>query len=953
MKTPLLSLLAGAVLAPLAAQIPTSQDPAHLIRLRYASFDPLAAEPSIPASLRAGPDGRLWILQFGAQLTDLQRGQLRSAGLSLHGFLPERALLVRGSAQTKETVQALSFVRSLSPYHPAFRLEPELLLGLASPELMPKRRYNLVLVDKRQDKAAAIAAVQRLGGTIEHEQAGSILLEASLTGAQLLQVARLDTVQWIDRWTPQEFDMDNARIQGGGNYVETQGNYTGQGVRGHVYEGVEYNHPDFNTPLTNVSSSGAAASHGHCTAGIIFGNGTSTPAARGMAPNAVGYYTNNSTSSSRWQVVQTLVNTHEVSFTTASWGNSRTRAYTSISADADDIIFDHGIAWTQSQSNAGNQDSRPQAWAKNIFSIGAVRHRNNANPADDRWSGGGSTGPAADGRIKPDLCAYYDSILCSDLTGGSGYSAQNYTTGFGGTSGATPIVAGHNAIAIQMFAAGLFSPQRVPNGTVFQNRPKFTTLKALQIANASQYPFNASSSDNRREHVGWGFPNLKTMYDNRNLHFVVDETDVLSPNSGTSFVINVAANQPELKVSMCYADPAANPSAQFTRINDLSLRVVSPSGTVYWGNVGLTEGNYSRSGGGRDQRDTVENVFVQNPAAGAWKVEVLAHLIAQDSHVETPATDADYGLVVNGGTYVSQSKITLVPGAAQSFGTACLGSAKSAGANCAILNSSGAAGSVTMRNNVGYAFEVTAATNLTVTGFDLQAVTTSGGNQTLGTALYLPNASGVPSTVAATGTISFGPSASFATTVFNQPVAISQGSKFFIFVQMSSPALRVYSANSGNDVPYFRLTNGAWGSRVTGRFDWQARVNCQGGNIAPDLSVEGIPTIGLSTALRLTQARANASALLIVGASDSTWAGTNLPLGLGALGAQGCSLYVSLDAFLPLNTNAGGQAELTVPIPNTASLIGKGGFVQVAVDDPQANNLGLVTTQAWRLKIGN
>ena len=137
-----------------------------------------------------------------------------------------------------------------------------------------------------------------------------------------------------------------------------------------------------------------------------------------------------------------------VSHTTASWGGQRTFFYTSTSAEADDITFDHDITWTQSQSNAGNQDSRPQAWAKNVFSVGGIHHANNGHPSDDSWqNGGASIGPASDGRIKPTMCAYYDSIGTSDLTGSAGYSAANWTAGFSGTSGATPIVAGHNVLA--------------------------------------------------------------------------------------------------------------------------------------------------------------------------------------------------------------------------------------------------------------------------------------------------------------------------------------------------------------------------------------------------------------------------------------------------------------------------------------------------------------------------
>src|SRR5690606_8731744 len=194
-----------------------------------------------------------------------------------------------------------------------------------------------------------------------------------------------------------------------------------------------------------------------------------------MAPDASKFYTNySSVSTSRYQVVDTLVNVHQISHTTASWGGARTFFYTSVSADTDDIIFDHGIVWTQSQSNAGNQDSRPEAWAKNIFSIGGVNHRNNDDRSDDSWAqGGASTGPAADGRIKPDLCAYYENLWTSDRTGSAGYSSGSSYTNFGGTSGATPIVSGHNALAIQMFTDFVFNNvPRVPGGTRFQNRPK-------------------------------------------------------------------------------------------------------------------------------------------------------------------------------------------------------------------------------------------------------------------------------------------------------------------------------------------------------------------------------------------------------------------------------------------------------------------------------------------------
>ena len=217
-----------------------------------------------------------------------------------------------------------------------------------------------------------------------------------------------------------------------GNDLHIREVHTGFGIRGHVYEGVEANHPDFNTAMTQVgpAACSGADTHGHCTAGIIFGNGNSAAQARGMAPNAVGFYTRYVSSTdptcaqgpSRNTIIGQVVNTNNCMFTTASWGQTRTFFYTSDSADSDDIVFDHRIPWTQSQSNAGNQDSRPQAWAKNVISVGGVRHYNNSDPSDDSWSNGGSTGTAQDGRSKPDLAAYYDSVWTSDRSGTDGYN---------------------------------------------------------------------------------------------------------------------------------------------------------------------------------------------------------------------------------------------------------------------------------------------------------------------------------------------------------------------------------------------------------------------------------------------------------------------------------------------------------------------------------------------------
>jgi len=613
----------------------------------------------MPDALRGRTEGGLWMVQFHATPGAPDRRAMAALGGQIVSYLPDNTYVVRMPAAAANRARGIGSVRAVEIYEVAFRMDPALLVAEAYAD-RARVRYNIVVADKHQDKPALVAKIEAIGGVVEDLHTGSILIDASLTGPQLLAVAGMDEVLWVDAWSAPELDMDNARVQGGGNYIEAQAGYTGAGVSAHVYEGIEASHPDFTGGATNVQSSGAADAHGHATAGIVWGNGTSNPAVRGMAPDCNKFYTDYaSVPVSRWQVFDDLVNIHGVSHTSASWGDARTFNYNAVSAESDDIVFDHDLTWTQSQSNAGNQDSRPQAWAKNVFSIGGVNHNNDASPLNDSWqNGGASIGPANDGRIKPDMTAYYDSIGTSDLTGSAGYSGGNWTSGFGGTSGATPIVAGHNVIAIQMFTddsstpgMGPFgNPLRVPGGSIHENRPHFTTLKALQIVNGNQYPFTATSTDNLREHQGWGgFPNLQNMWDNRDKTFIVDETSLLSPGGMDVWEVTVAPGEAVFKACLHWNEPSGNPAALQQLVNNLSLRVLDPNGVTYWGNAGLQDGVWSTQGGSEDTINSVENVFVENPIAGTWYVQVVASSLVMDNHVETTEVDADYGLVCIGG----------------------------------------------------------------------------------------------------------------------------------------------------------------------------------------------------------------------------------------------------------------------------------------------------------------
>jgi PKD repeat protein len=498
--------------------------------------------------------------------------------------------------------------------------------------------------------APVLARIGAVGGRVLSDSPETYLVKADLSLDQILLLAASDDVQWIDRTGPPEDDMDIARAFHGANYVETQAGYTGAGVRVEVLDGgCDTAHPDLQS--YTIHGSNSASSHGTCTSGIVCGSGSGNAAARGVMPNAhlviadYGFLTN------RYNHTAELQNpalSYKCVLQSNSWGDPLTTAYNAISQDMDLILFDHArISILQSQSNNGNQSSRPQAWAKNIISVGGIRHANTSTKGDDTWTGGASIGPAADGRIKPDIASFYDSTLCTDRVGAPGYTSTNYYSSFGGTSGATPISAGHLGLLYQMWADGVFG-NAAPGATVFDDRPNNTTMKALIINTATQWTFSGAAHDLTRTHQGWGHPDLVTAWDQRNNIFVVDETTVLT-NLGTAVhPLVVSAGAPALKATMVYRDNPGTTSSTLHRINNLNLKVTSPTGTIYWGNVGLSAGMWSTSGGSANNVDTVENVFIQNPEAGTWLVEVIAAELNQDTHVETPGLDCDYALVVSG-----------------------------------------------------------------------------------------------------------------------------------------------------------------------------------------------------------------------------------------------------------------------------------------------------------------
>jgi serine protease AprX len=624
----------------------------HELDLQYLRFDPVAGEPLIDAAWAADAATRVYIVQFFTQPLEAYQDALRGLGATIHRFLPNQALVVSMSQEAVQKAAQLEFVRWVGRFHPAYRVDAGIWADwLSGAPLEEPRTYSVEVLERGLGAQEALRPeIEALGGEVINVSPDGFRMTVALTAEGIWRLARRNEVNHIDPWGPGGPDMDLVRQMGGAVPTLSDLGFTGQGVRGEIFDTeVQKLHPAWNgqQPLYN-GPDGFGSAHGTSCYGINFATGAGMAQATGLLPNreqGIFNYFGNSTQhggpTTRLDQNKKATDPNGPfwsSYQTSSVGSTVTTTYSSISAETDDYLFLVDYLSTQSQSNQSSQASRPQAWAKNIVSVGGVFTNNTVTHADDTVSLS-SFGPASDTRVKPDLVHAYDSVYTTQA--GSSY------TEFCCTSAATPIVAGHFGLLLQMWHEGVWSGHG-GKASVFFSRPKSMTAKALMINTAYRYPLTQGGLD--RDRQGWGMPDVGKMYVQADRTYVVDQTHLLAPLGVNAYHIGVPPGTPELAVTLAYIDPMGNPNVQSQhRVNDLSLRVTAPGGIPsYWGNHGLMTSNFSTPGGSPDTKNTVENVFIENPPAGAWTIEIFGDEIIQDSHLATPGLDADYALVVRG-----------------------------------------------------------------------------------------------------------------------------------------------------------------------------------------------------------------------------------------------------------------------------------------------------------------
>ena len=214
--------------------------------LRYNHFDPLIETPSVYPKLKAGSDTHLFIVQFITQPLEQFKEKITALGGTVHQYIAQFSYLVEMNEDVKIQVEALPYIRWIGPYHTAYKLEEFILDNYENAEeTYPLQRYN-IQVHTVEQKEILANRIKEIDGMVNTDNFGKKLISATLTPDQLFTVARFDEVNFIDRWSDYEADMDIGREIGGANYIESVAGYTGEDVRGESFDtGFNLNHVDF------------------------------------------------------------------------------------------------------------------------------------------------------------------------------------------------------------------------------------------------------------------------------------------------------------------------------------------------------------------------------------------------------------------------------------------------------------------------------------------------------------------------------------------------------------------------------------------------------------------------------------------------------------------------------------------------------------------------------------
>ena len=546
---------------------------------------------------------------------------IQNSGVELINYISNRTYLVRFNSNISKEVFIQNDVRGISPVLDEMKIESEIARGNINPWAIDGTNAKLTMIIYEGINVGEIIPELQLAGVqILNHYRGYQVLEVLVPISKISSLGDFGFVKWVEEIpSPPEKEDTRGKSLHRSNGLDTQTptgrNYTGAGIGVLVRDdGIVGPHIDFEGRIDNSTASGTGQTHGDGVAGILTGAGNLDPTKRGMAAGA-SLFVSNYGSSFLDGATTTRINNGTVQITNSSYGDGCNGGYTNNTVNVDNQIFNNPtVLHVFSCGNSGTSNCSYGAgsgWGN--ITGGHKQGKNVIATANLYYDGSlvnsSSRGPAYDGRIKPDIAANGQNQLSTDEN-------NSYLT-FGGTSGASPGIAGISAQLYEAYKdanAGVLPPSALIKATLLN-----TTNDAGNVGPDFKF--------------GWGIVNgLRAgllIEEGRHL------TSSVSQGNSNTHSITVPAGTQQVRFMLYWMDPAASNGASSALINDLDLVVTDPVSATFlpWildPTPNATNLNQPATNGA-DHLNNMEQVLINNPAAGIYSIDVSGFAVPMGS----------------------------------------------------------------------------------------------------------------------------------------------------------------------------------------------------------------------------------------------------------------------------------------------------------------------------------
>lgn len=557
-------------------------------------------------------DGYVGWIQFYETPSQQVQDAFKKNNMELLEYIPHRTYLFYFPETTSVNFLRNNGVRTIVPVDGNAKLSTSLKNGAYDDYAIDGDNILVTLqFHKQVDEHYVIQELAKRQIAVKQEYKGSNNINLSIPNNCLEDLSNLPFVKWVELIVaPDVKDDTRGRSLHRASNLDTQTsagrNYTGLDIGVLCRDdGIVGPHIDFQGRIDNSQASGTAESHGDGVSGIMSGAGNLNPSNRGMAAGSMLYVVNYDGSFLDGPTVS-RINSGDVVITNSSYSNGCNDGYTTITQTVDTQVQEHpSLQHTFSAGNSnGNNCGYGAGGQWGNITGGHKQGKNVIATANVYFDGSlvssSSHGPAHDGRIKPDITANGQNQISTN--------ENNTYQSFGGTSGASPGIAGVSAQLYQAYSEA--------NGDVL---PPSALIKATLLNTA-----NDAGNVGPDYKFGWGIVNglraAKLIEENRFL------SSTMTQGGSNDHTINVPSGTKQVRFMVYWSDSPASPGASPALVNDLDLVVTDPSNTEYLPYILDPTPDPVKldlpATNGPDHLNNMEQVLINNPDAGDYNINI-------------------------------------------------------------------------------------------------------------------------------------------------------------------------------------------------------------------------------------------------------------------------------------------------------------------------------------------